>query len=71
MASSSSEQLLQELRDCLRRIQKSPRPIKDGNEHLVPLCEALECVFRDGLKSKWCLVIVGSRMTECFLYVQL
>jgi hypothetical protein len=50
MAGSSSEQLLQDVRDCLGRIQECPRPVKDGNEQLVPLCEALECVFRDGLR---------------------
>ena len=36
----------------LRRIKLSQQPVNDGKEHLIPLCETLEAVFRNGLKSK-------------------
>ncbi len=32
---------------CLRC---TAQPVRDGHDHLVPLCETLEMVFRDGLK---------------------
>lgn len=36
----------------IRRIKLSQQPVNDGKEHLIPLCETLEAVFRNGLKSK-------------------
>ena len=31
-------------------LKNSPQPIKDGHFHLLPFCETLETIFRDGLK---------------------
>ena len=36
----------------LRRLQQSSQPIKDGQDHLVVLCETVETIFRKGLKRK-------------------
>ena len=36
----------------LRRLQGSSQPIKDGQEHVVVLCETVEAIYRNGLKSK-------------------
>ena len=34
----------------LHRLKSTPQPIRDGHDHLIPLCETLELVFRNGLK---------------------
>ena len=31
-------------------LKTSSQPIKDGHCHLIPFCETLESIFRDGLK---------------------
>ena len=36
----------------LRRLQQSTQPIKDGQDHLVVLCETVETIFRKGLKRR-------------------
>ena len=32
------------------------QPVKDGDSHLVPFCETLESIFRNGLKRKYYVV---------------
>eukprot|EP00731_Ephydatia_muelleri_P029417 Em0020g1061a len=45
-----SSPLLDKLRGILHLLKVAPQPIKDGSYHLVPLCETLEDVFKNGLK---------------------
>ena len=35
----------------IRKIKLCQQPVTDGKEHLIPLCETLEAIFRNGLKS--------------------
>ena len=34
------------------RLKAASQPIQDGHSHLVPFCETLELIFRNGLKRK-------------------
>jgi len=47
---SQGSHLLEELRGVLHRLKTCPQPITDGHRHLVPFCETLETVLRNGLK---------------------
>ena len=45
-----------------RKIKLGQQPITDGKEHLIPLCETLEAIFRKGLKSE--SQILGLRLSS-------
>lgn len=44
----------------LARLSVATQPVKDGDNHLVPFCETLESIFRNGLKRKYHVVNVNT-----------
>lgn len=36
----------------IHHLKSSQQPITDGQDHLIPLCETIEAIFRNGLKSE-------------------
>ena len=49
----------------ISKIKLGQQPVTDGKEHLIPLCETLEAIFRNGLKSVLFMQVLVASMA-CF-----
>lgn len=43
------------------------QPVKDGDTHLVPFCETLESIFRNGLKRKYSIINITISYNVVFI----